>query len=446
MRHSKYILASLLAFLFVFVSQAEALRPRYKVARVNTTRPVFERLVHGLAPTMDIRPGKSTTTDLESIRVNQIDSTVGSVSFTQSIDANKPLLTEGGRRENLQPNSEDVSAWGTPYESTISDNSATPPSPYTNADAIIESTNNDIHYQFFDTTTIAGIVYKIYVVAKTNGRNIRISLDSSDYGANKGAIFNLTTGAVTSEDASNEGAEVEDLGDGWYRLSLTATAANTSTTSRVFVWTIQGTSTTTYAGDGTSGVHVTGAQHQRASMNPTYIPTNALPRHGSLTGQRGLYADGSNDTLSSTSDYGDIATVSAYTAFHVLEPYDVTDSGIWLNAQARHEMRTISSTFRAKNYDGSSDLASITATNAPYVLSSRLDGGVLYFTDGRASNSASTASGNTDRDTDTLTYLSDGAGTAFIGVSHREVYFDKVIPTSTRQRLMKGFKRFYRIN
>ena len=181
------------------------------------------------------------------------------------------LLIEESR-SNLVAYSEDFNQgiW-TKVGVTISANSTTSPTGELTADTLVENTSTGTHRCVIAPTIANTTVYTVSVYAKQAGRtNFRLSLGSGLTGE---VIVNLSNGIV----ASSTGATniiIQNVGNGWYRISFTA-AASTGTTGQVQVQLVQGTITTSYSGDGTSGIYVWGAQLEAGALPTSYIPTTA---------------------------------------------------------------------------------------------------------------------------------------------------------------------------
>jgi hypothetical protein len=101
------------------------------------------------------------------------------------------------------------------------------------------------------------------VYAKNNGYNTIEILDRA--AAVNGASFNLTTGAATNI-GTGVGSAVS-VGNGWYRCSVVVT----TTGIRFYI----PSSSSTFAGNGTSGIYLWGAQLEAGSFATSYIPTVA---------------------------------------------------------------------------------------------------------------------------------------------------------------------------
>jgi hypothetical protein len=185
---------------------------------------------------------------------------------------------------NLITNSEsfDASAW-TKYLTTVSANSAVAPNGTTTADKIVEDNTNSSHYvQSPDITPIAGATYTATVYCKPAGRDFAM-LQFLLGGVNSLAIVNLTTATFgTPTNVTGSGVySASDIGNGWVRISVVATAISGSA-GQVLIYPASNATTYSYAGDGTSGIYLWGAHLYRSDLggmvlNParsdTYYPT-----------------------------------------------------------------------------------------------------------------------------------------------------------------------------
>jgi hypothetical protein len=121
---------------------------------------------------------------------------------------------------------------------------------------------------------VSGTTYTVSIFAKKAGRNFIFRVDTSSFSANGNATFNLDAGTV-SFGTPFTAATITDFGDGWYRCTATATANATVTNQNMYIDLIDEANSRTYTGDGTSGLHVWGAQLEAASFATSYIPTVA---------------------------------------------------------------------------------------------------------------------------------------------------------------------------
>ena len=134
------------------------------------------------------------------------------------------------------------------------------------------------------TSVSSGEVYSFSMHLKANGRNfvhVRASYGSSVQN-HAGFCVNLSTGAITT--GYTDGTYVlptpassfaTNLGNGWYRVGMSFTTVS----GTIGLWAYQSASatTTTYTGNGTSGVLLWGYQLEKRYKTATYIETTSAP-------------------------------------------------------------------------------------------------------------------------------------------------------------------------
>ena len=150
--------------------------------------------------------------------------------------------------------------------SSIVLNSLTSPSGLVDASKLIEDSSNSDHRIFNGTgLTLSGTV-SFSVFIKKGERNF-IKLTNNNL---TGVYFDLNNGVIGTID-SGFTAKIENYSNGWYKCSMSATAA---ANERFIVYTSVDGITTTYQGDGTSGIYIYGAQLEQQSYATSYIPTS----------------------------------------------------------------------------------------------------------------------------------------------------------------------------
>ena len=180
---------------------------------------------------------------------------------------NGALLLEP-QRANLIQYSEYLNGiyWNGKIGVSFGTNQTASPEGLDNSSLLKEDSSNGSHFAYKDLSLTSGTTYAISIYAKKNGtnRNLRFSDGGLGWSSGFTASFDLTAGTAT-------GGDIESVGNGWYRCSVTGTT--NATTSRLIVYSTLNTATS-YQGDGTSGVFLYGFQIEAASYSSSYIPNH----------------------------------------------------------------------------------------------------------------------------------------------------------------------------
>jgi len=189
-------------------------------------------------------------------------------------------------KHNLFTYSEDFAdaAWVKSSSSVTNDVAIAPDGSMT-ADKLIEAAATNAHLIGQNASFVSGATYTGSVYLKAGEKNwTRVGFPSSAFpSSNRAAAFDLSNGTI-GEVQSGVVANIFDAGNGWYRCSITATAnataSNTSNGLAVNIQTSNSATSQSYAGDGTSGLFIWGAQLNLANMEggvtsslTTYYPT-----------------------------------------------------------------------------------------------------------------------------------------------------------------------------
>lgn len=172
-------------------------------------------------------------------------------------------------------------SWLSKQNSTVVPNSGISVDGENNAWLLRESSDSAafVHFVGGNFVTInAGTEYTFSIFAKAATRsNLLIALPGTATWAGSTSelqfSFNLIAGTVTRTQGSGGAGSIQNLGNGWYRCSVTVTATASSTTDPRFVLE-SSTGVRAYVGDGTSGLLIYGAQVEVGDVS-SYIPTTS---------------------------------------------------------------------------------------------------------------------------------------------------------------------------
>jgi hypothetical protein len=196
------------------------------------------------------------------------------------------LLIEEARTNLVTRSEEFENAVWTKSNITVTANNAVAPTGATTADRLMETAVNLDHVLYFtNTQTFTTATQSIYV--KPNGRNnvsLRFAFGASDWVA---TVFDLTgNGSITQSSAGTSSLytvvsrTIVNAGNGWYRISMTATQPSRASYASALDLCTSPTPTLnaltgaeSYLGDITKGIFAWGAQVEAGAFPTSYIPT-----------------------------------------------------------------------------------------------------------------------------------------------------------------------------
>ena len=219
----------------------------------------------------------------------------------QSTAANQPAWG-AGRNLLLWSEQFQNAAWAATNSSVVANQAIAPDGAIT-ADKIIDNTTNSAHYYGQNVTIVSGTTYTFSAYVKAGERQFAtVQLGGSGFG-NQGVAINLVTGANVIRN-SPVASSVTSIGNGWWRVSVSATATGTSGLPLITI--DDSLNNQFYAGTGTSGIYVWGAQLNPGSTADTYQKTEgtAFTVATGINGKPSLVFDGVNDYLLSSKNLG----------------------------------------------------------------------------------------------------------------------------------------------
>jgi len=178
--------------------------------------------------------------------------------------ASKGLLIEE-LRTNLQINSTgpiNGQGWIITELDLNSSFAATSPAGNATVSKITPTINNIAHQVNFGATVVSGTVYEASVFLKAAGETVAVLWNNV---LGPVATFDLSAGTKTSGTGT-----ITPYGNGWWRCSIPYTPNSTNGQIRVYP-----RQATAYAGDGTSGILIWGAQLEAGAFPTSYIPTTS---------------------------------------------------------------------------------------------------------------------------------------------------------------------------
>lgn len=179
------------------------------------------------------------------------------------------LPTEEGRNLIKFSQQFDNAAWFK-TRTTIVPNAAIAPDGTMTADKLVETVANDSHSvgcsEVMPGTVSIQFTFSVYLkAAERTSARLSLARNTISFG------FDLATGQLLGPSGAITGA-IQDVGDGWYRCSVTA-LSHASVTGEVAQVYLAVDGSRTYVSDDVSGVYIWGAQIEQGSVATTYYPT-----------------------------------------------------------------------------------------------------------------------------------------------------------------------------
>lgn len=185
----------------------------------------------------------------------------------------------------------DNPAW-TKTNATVTANATTAPDGSMTADKLVESaTTAGFNVQRVTAGTVNTSAYTFSLYAKASERSeVRLRVvEGSTFGRASLCFFDLaagTAGSVSNNAGAVGSASIINLGNGWYRCSISVTLGGTDTSILTQANLASG-GNTTYTGDGTSGIFIWGAQlSDSASLDQYVYNPGAAPSAAAYYGPR----------------------------------------------------------------------------------------------------------------------------------------------------------------
>lgn len=184
--------------------------------------------------------------------------------------AAKGILIEETRTNLLVRSGEaDNAAWAR-LNISVLPNTTTAPDGTVTADKLIESTANTSHYLYQSATTAIGTTYTFSAYLKQAERSWVI-IDADNSGTPGYVYADLSNGVFGTQNGTLVSKTITSVGNGWYRVSITYIANATNEEPSIIL--ASSSNTYSYAGDGSSGVYIWGAQFEPGPFPTSYIPT-----------------------------------------------------------------------------------------------------------------------------------------------------------------------------
>lgn len=201
------------------------------------------------------------TGDIDDFSIRLVTSNVA----TQATAGSRPLFSA---RKNMLTKSEQFNdgVWVNSLIA-VSTDSATAPDGSVTAEKLCPTVVSGVHVMVQNAFTVGTGVAVLSVYAKA-AEYTRVGLrESATTGA--WAVFDLSGGTVLGSGDGTSSTSIASVGNGWYRCSMTVSAASAGIAVHVVGagWTSYSPNWNSYTGNGTDGIYAWGAQLEQVALS-----------------------------------------------------------------------------------------------------------------------------------------------------------------------------------
>jgi hypothetical protein len=193
------------------------------------------------------------------------------LEFSATDGQSEGLLIEA-QSSNLLTYSEDWTNSDFTKFVAITSNAAIAPTGELAADLVAATSSPGDHITRQSLTVVSGKTYTLSVFAKASGCNFVRVGGASTAAMPAQASFDLVNGTIGTVDYGT--AKIEDVGNGFYRCSVTGTAAS-NTSTHVEIRLMQSDNTPSWTGDDYSGLLLFGQMAEQSSSVSSYIKSTS---------------------------------------------------------------------------------------------------------------------------------------------------------------------------